>query len=153
MPTRGPSTPGSSSIAARSTSNAVGEFYLDENVAEEMVPALRRLGHDAVSTAQLGNKGATDVQQLLLAGRMGRVLITHNFRHFALLHEAWLAFAAEWGVPAAPRHPGILIIPDAGVVPSADAARAIDQLIASSGSVAGRLLAWKPATGWREVPV
>ena len=128
----------------------MGDFYLDENVSEALVDLLKAFGHGVVSTAQLGNKGVSDVGQLLLAARMGRILVTHNHRHFAMLHEAWLAFAAEWNPPVMPIHPGILVVPDSGIVDLTVTARAIDQAISGLGPMENRLLVWRPAAGWRE---
>ena len=125
--------------------------YLDENVAEALAPALGALGLDAVTTVGLGRKGATDVSQLTYAARTQRILITHDVGHYEMLHEAWQTWARDWGVADRARHPGILLLPDPGLLPVADAARLVAELLAGVDTVENRLFAWKMATGWREI--
>ena len=129
----------------------MARFYLDENVSGALVAMLLALGYDAVSTAQLNRKGATDVSQLMFAARNGRVLITYDADHFDLLHEAWRTFSREWGVDQRALHPGILALPDPGGLSIVDAARLVAELIQSGEPVENRLLVWKRATGWREI--
>ena len=128
-------------------------FFLDENVSEALLAALIALGFNAVSTAQLGGKRATDVSQLLFAARDGRVPITYDTDHFEILHEAWRSFAREWGVHQLARHPGILGLPDPGLLAVSDAARIVDELFRSGEAVENRLLVRRRFTGWREIVV
>lgn len=65
-------------------------FYLDEDVPLSFGEALRVRGVDALSTQQAGNKGFTDLEQLLFADEHGRVIITHNKKDFILLHKHFL---------------------------------------------------------------
>lgn len=126
-------------------------LYLDENVSAALIAALLALGFNVVSTAQLGRKGATDVSQLLFAARDGRVLITYDTDHFEIVHEAWRSFALEWGVHQRARHPGILGLPDPGLLKTPDAAALVDELFRSGEEVENRLLVWRRPTGWREI--
>jgi len=129
----------------------VADVYLDENVSGHVIPALGDLGHDAVSTSQLGNKGATDPTQLLAAKRLGRVLITHNTRDFRLLHETLRLWSEEWGVPDAERHAGIIAItPTRGMGVSTMAA-IIDGLLQSQPSLKNRLFARNRRLGSHEL--
>lgn len=124
--------------------------YLDENVAEILAEFLQRRGHDAVTTSQLGNKGLRDVQQLLVAIRTGRILVTHDARDFPMLHEAWHELARLWGVTRPVLHPGILIMPPTRRLAADEAARLIDELLARVGTVENRLFDWKIGQGWIE---
>lgn len=128
-------------------------LYLDENVSGRLGTALESLGHDVVTTAELGRKGASDVSQLSFAARTRRVLITHDTGHFEMLHEAWLSWSREWQVADRVRHPGLLFLPDPGILHIADAARLVNELLATGATLVNRLWAWKPTTGWQEIEV
>jgi predicted nuclease of predicted toxin-antitoxin system len=127
------------------------QFYLDENVSAVLAALLRALGHDVVTTAELGHKGASNVRLLSFAARSRRILISHDTGHFAMLHEAWQTWAEDWGVGASARHPGILLVPDSGVLPVAEAARVAHELVNATTSVENQLLVWTRAKGWREI--
>jgi hypothetical protein len=127
--------------------------YLDENVGEPLAAILRQLGHDADTTSEVGNKGATDVRQPLYAVRERRIVVTHDEGHFRMLHEAWVSFAREWGVGHSAKHPGILIIPTPPRLQFADAARVLVEIIGRPEPVENRLLVWRRAEGWVEEAV
>ena len=63
-------------------------FYLDNDVARECADDLRAYGHDVITTRELSRARATDDEQLLFAAQQGRILFTHNWRDFLLLHDA-----------------------------------------------------------------
>lgn len=128
-------------------------FYLDENVSERLAAGLNTLGHDAVTTAELGRKGATDVSQLSYAARERRILITYDTDHFEMLYEAWRTLSRDWGVQDRSRHAGILRLPDPGILPIADAARAVIDLLMRIDSVENRLFVWLTTSGWQEFTV
>ena len=130
----------------------MARFYLDENVGILLAVLLRALGHDVVTTDELGNKGATDVRQLLVATKLDRILITHDGRHFGMLHQGLHTWAVEWNV-STDRHPGILVIPTPPRLDFNDAARIATELISAEGSVRNRLFAWERSKGWSEVLV
>ena len=65
-------------------------FFTDEDVYGAVVPALRRVGIDAVSTPEAGREGLDDESQLDWVSTEGRVLVTFNVAHFAELHANWL---------------------------------------------------------------
>ena len=131
----------------------MADCVLDENVSESLAPALQSLGHDAVTTTGLGRKGATDVSQLSYAARTRRVLITHDARHYAMLHEAWQTWSRDWGVSDRVRHPGILFLPDPGILSIEDAPSLVDDLLSTVESVENHLFAWKRSSGWLELTV
>ncbi len=62
-------------------------FFTDEDVYGYLAPALRRAGIDALSTPETGRRGQSDESQLDWATVEGRVLVTFNVAHFALLHS------------------------------------------------------------------
>ena len=135
----------------RSPRSVAPPLYLDENVSEALATSLHAFGYDAITTAGLGRKGASDVSQLSFAAWTRRVLITYDFGHYAMLHEAWQTWAQDWGVSDRVRHPGILILPDPGLLPVADAARVVDELLTDTGTVENRLFQWKVSTGWHAI--
>ena len=52
--------------------------YLDQHVEPAIAEGLRQRGIDAVGTAEAGNCGYTDEEQLEYAVRRGRVVVTHD---------------------------------------------------------------------------
>lgn len=103
-------------------------FFADENFPLQVVEAIRRFGHDVLTTSEAGQSGkaVSDREILDLAVSLGRAVLTLNRRHFIRLHEE------------SPTHSGI-------VVCSADAdtdaqARRIHEAVREAGVLAGRLL-------------
>ena len=64
-------------------------LYLDENIALGLAKALRERGYDALHTQEVGMKGASDEEQLGFAMQAGRVILTHNIKHFRELHRKY----------------------------------------------------------------
>lgn len=52
------------------------KFLLDPNVTWELIPRLRRLGHEATAIAHLKNGPREDADLLALARREGAILVT-----------------------------------------------------------------------------
>lgn len=127
----------------------MADFYLDEPVAELLAVSLRRNGHDAVNTAELGRKGSSDARQMHFATRTGRILVTHDLHDFPMLHEAWHGLAREWAIVDRRIHPGILIVPPTTRLSVADATREIETLLGSQETT-DRLFVWMVPTGWQE---
>lgn len=89
-------------------------FHLDQDVTREIARRLNAHYGDpecAKTATELGLHRAYDGHHLLVAAQAGRVFITHNGRDFITLHDAWMRWAAAWGVT--PQHAGILVIPQA----------------------------------------
>ncbi len=126
-------------------------FYLDENMAESFAGLLHVQGHEVLTTNQAGNKGQSDVRQLLFATRTGRTLITHDARDYPMLHEVWYALGREWDVSVAIFHPGILILPVPRRLSVPEAAGVVEDVV-DRVAVANWLLMWKIPTGWVDVP-
>ena len=66
----------------------MARFYSNENFPQQVVEALRALGHDVETSHDAGNSGTAmpDERVLAHAVRSGRVLLTLNRRHFVALH-------------------------------------------------------------------
>ena len=65
----------------------MARFYADENFDYPTVMELRILGHDVLTVQEAGNRGNTDDQVLAFATLDGRVVLTHDRRDFAHLHQ------------------------------------------------------------------
>ena len=116
----------------------MAEFYTDHNVALSLVADLQTVGHTARAARDLGLAAVGDDEHLLRAAQEGWILVTHNQKHFHLLHNAWLRWTAAWQI--AWRHSGILLVPHN--VPSRDLAQHIHLLVPSGSSLAGQLHQW-----------
>ena len=67
----------------------MARFYSNENLPMQVVTELRRLGHDVLTSMDAGkaNSAVPDVEVLAFATAEGRILLTHNRRHFLRLHQ------------------------------------------------------------------
>lgn len=123
-------------------------FLLDHNVARDVASGLIQAGHNVRTGRDLGMERAGDELYLSVAARSDWILISHNAKDFALLHAAWRQWTSDWGVIIA--HAGILIlIPP---VTPATAAQEITAMVASVGSLRGRLYTWRRLRGWSSQP-
>ncbi len=75
-------------------------IYTNENIEQQVVDALRALGHDVLTSLAAGNanRAIADKDVLAFAVSQNRILITHNRLHFVRLHN-------HRGVP----HAGIIV--------------------------------------------
>lgn len=64
-------------------------LYSNENFPLPVVEELRRLGHDVLTTHDIGksNAGIPDEEVLSFASSHGRAVLTHNRRDFIRLHR------------------------------------------------------------------
>ena len=64
------------------------KLYANENIPLGLVLELRRLGHDVQTTFENGLAGQAipDLAVIEFATANGRVVLTHNRRHFVRLH-------------------------------------------------------------------
>ncbi len=74
----------------------------DDSVNATLVRLLRQAGHDLLLPAAVGLAGEDDAVHLTRAIEEGRVLLSHNHRDFANLHNLILR--------AQGHHPGIFIV-------------------------------------------
>jgi hypothetical protein len=67
----------------------VARFYSNENIPLQVVQELRRIGHDVLTSLEAGraNAAVPDAQVLEYAATEGRILLSHNRRHFLRLHR------------------------------------------------------------------
>jgi len=67
----------------------MADFYANENIPAQVVTELRRLGHDVITSLDAGkaNSAVPDADVLAHAAAEGRILLTHNRRHFLGLHR------------------------------------------------------------------
>lgn len=74
-------------------------LYSNENFPLPAVEALRQLGHDVLTTRDVGkaNEGIPDDEVLRFASETGRAVITHNRKDFIRLHMIY------------PNHAGIIV--------------------------------------------
>ena len=77
-------------------------LYSNENFPLPVVEALRRLGHDVLTTHDTGksNAGVPDEEVLRYAAENGRAVLTHNRQDFIRLHRQ------------NPGHAGIIVCTD-----------------------------------------
>lgn len=61
------------------------QLYADEDFPFLAVEALRGLGHDVLTVQEDNRRRAPDMDILSRAHALGRVLLTHNRRHFVRL--------------------------------------------------------------------
>jgi predicted nuclease of predicted toxin-antitoxin system len=79
-------------------------FYLDEDLSPRIAVIARGLGLDVVSAIELGNLGLADEEQLSLAARDGRCVVTQNRADFIRLTVT----SFEQQSP----HAGVLLVPE-----------------------------------------
>jgi hypothetical protein len=78
-------------------------LYLDECMDPAMIEPLRQRGFDVTSAQLAGHRGANDLEQLNVATRLDRLIVSENGKHF----RAWHRFFQQQGL----RHGGIAIVP------------------------------------------
>jgi hypothetical protein len=76
-------------------------LYLDEDVHESLLPALRQRGYDARNVREAERRGLTDAEQLAYAAEEGRMLFSFNAPDYIALHVDYLQ--------AGRSHAGILV--------------------------------------------
>ncbi len=62
-------------------------LYLDEDVSVKIAANLRNRGFDVLHTVEAGMLSASDKEQLDKAILEQRTFLTHNKKHFRILHE------------------------------------------------------------------
>ena len=122
-------------------------FYIDEDPPEALGPGLRAIGHEAVTTGEVGNKGLSDVEQLAYAAEDGRVFVTCNRRDFELLHEGLLRWSRRWGITAEV-HSGVVVLPSGSRALVPEMIRALDQFAREGRQTGNRLWRWKRGDEW-----
>ncbi|MGH9657229.1 MAG: DUF5615 family PIN-like protein [Bryobacteraceae bacterium] len=67
----------------------MARFYSNENIPLPVAVELGRLGHDVLTSLDAGkaNAAVPDTEVLAFAVAEGRILLSHNRRHFLHLHR------------------------------------------------------------------
>lgn len=126
-------------------------LYLDENVSTLVAGELESRGHVVTTTRGERRLGAPDPHQFLHAAERNWTIVTHDGRHFRLLHDAWLLWSYRWGTRQA--HAGILVLQDFKGQTPADVADAITTLLANPATLLQTALYdWRHSTGWVRFP-
>lgn len=74
-------------------------LYLDEDAPIQLAKALRQRGIDALTTQEARMSESSDEQQVAFAAGQQRAVLTHNKRHFILIHQAYIEKGKEhWGI-------------------------------------------------------
>ena len=121
-------------------------LYGDHNVSRPLVLLFRELGHAATNARALGLDRGSDGTHLLFAAERGWILLTHNERDFLMLHDAWLRWSWAWQV--APRHAGILVLPQRSDWKPPRLVSEIETLLAANPVMTNQLFAWRASRGW-----
>ena len=79
------------------------KYYLDEDLSPRISDLLKRHGIDSVSAHEIGMTQASDLEQLMLAGRKRRCLVARNRDDFIRLTIQFFNDQLA--------HYGVLIIP------------------------------------------
>jgi hypothetical protein len=124
-------------------------FFADEDVYNELKRLLTNTGHDVISPAELGLRGMGDEICLLYAASDSRVLITHNFSDFSLLHRAWMSWAGHWNVPRQPAHSGLLAVPHKNLLDPVTVAARINLLAYGGTSLVNSCFRLDQTGSWR----
>ena len=68
----------------------MARLYADENFPRPVIEALRRLGHDVLSTEETGKAGQSTPDEAILGFAIAdrRAVLSLNRRHFVRLHGA-----------------------------------------------------------------
>lgn len=133
--------------ATSGTEVTIARLYMDHDIARVLADLLRARGYDVVTTRERGMEQARDYEQLLLAARERRVLVTHNGSDFLLLNGAWQHWSQAWQVT--PHHSGILVIPQQPRLSPAQAADEVHRFLLARRPLDNQLYQWQVGRGWR----
>lgn len=65
-------------------------LFLDEDVHESLLPALRQQGYDAINVREANRRGLSDPEQLAFASEQNRTLFSFNAVDYIALHLSYL---------------------------------------------------------------
>jgi hypothetical protein len=82
------------------------KLLLDEDVHFALADSLRKRGYDALHVQEMRNKGLSDENQLNVAIRQERCLVSFNMKDFILLHNQCVEDGREhWGIVVSKQRP------------------------------------------------
>jgi hypothetical protein len=125
----------------------VAAFLTDNDVSLHLAAELHTLGHAATTALAQGLRAATDARQLLTAVQHDWILVTHNYRDFLLLHQAWILWRQAGPGYLLPPHPGVLVIPQQRWN-DPEAAHEIHTFMLTTPPLPNMLYQWMPSVGW-----
>lgn len=126
----------------------MADLLLDQNVSRAYVSSLARRGHDARIARDERLDRADDGAILLYGAEHGWIVVTHNRDDFWLLHRAWHRWAAAWSVTPAPRHAGILVLPQRQHLPYEQLTARIAEFLANRPDCSNEFYEWTVLRGW-----
>lgn len=91
-------------------------LYADEDFPLPAVEELRRLGHDVVTAQEDGRIATPDPDVLARAHTLGRIMVTHNRRHYERLHYQGAAHSGILTAKQDTDHLGLAARIDAALV-------------------------------------
>ena len=118
-------------------------LHLDNDIPIALASYLTEQGHTVVTALALGMTAAPDEQHLLAAANAGRMLVSHNWKDYRLLHAAWLTWSRAWGITQ--DHAGILVPAQASLQLLGPA---IGSFLAEDHPLTNRLWRWTSTAGW-----
>ncbi len=75
------------------------KLHLNEHLSWHLAEQLRKYGFDVTSTIELGMVEEDDAEQLAFAVSQQRAIVSLNHKHFAPLHDRYIAEGKEhWGI-------------------------------------------------------
>jgi hypothetical protein len=122
----------------------MARFYLDHCFPQLATGELASKGHDAVTSRERGRSRARDDDQLLYAAIERRILLTHNWKDFRLLHDAWRRWMRHFSMLHA--HAGILVLPQGWSYEQYG--DEIHSYVGSTGYIANELHRYDVQHGW-----
>jgi predicted nuclease of predicted toxin-antitoxin system len=66
-------------------------LYIDEDVHESLLPALRQHGYEASNVREVNRRSLSDAEQLAFAAAEGFAIFTFNAADYIALHMAYMA--------------------------------------------------------------
>ncbi len=79
-------------------------LYIDEDASRNsFIVGLRKLNFDVVTTAEAGNLGLADSEQLIWSTKHHRAIYTFNVKDYCRLHKIYMSEGKQ--------HSGIIVVP------------------------------------------
>lgn len=126
----------------------MARLLADEDVYAALIHGIRDRGHDVTAVVDYPNRGAADHYWMLSAATERRIILTHNWRHFLMLHRAWIDWPVAWNTNPVPEHEGIIAVPQKDMVTAVQVVVAIQELLDEHAPLTNRYFRMVPSRGW-----
>lgn len=126
----------------------MADLLLDHNVSRAYVAVLARRGHRARIARDERLDRVEDGAILLYAAEHRWIVVTHDRDDFWLLHRAWHRWVAAWKVTPAPRHAGILVLPQRQHLSYEQLASRVAEFLADHPDCSNQFHEWTVLRGW-----